>query len=252
MYWMHVGDFMGWGGQSVWMVPGAHMGYWPYTPSLETGNYAAFATVSMAVPFNATWTIRCGNISHQFLPAYKMAHETKSNMKDVLKMSIIVFVAIAVLSYIVYTWFLIHGGGIGHTASWGSWVQWWKYDFGLLGSGTNITGETNPGAVLPWYGIGIVLFLIIYGANMKIPGFPIDPAAFAFAGTYIDYNWLNAIMALVLKVALTRIFGAQRTARYIVPIASGVFWGYYAPIVFAWFIEFTTVVMPTFQSFFVP
>lgn len=253
LFWFHVGDFIQWGGTSLIWVPGGLMGYWPLTPTIEGKTYAAFATATMQIPTMSSWTYRCVGISPGGMGGlYKVAYETKTNLRDLVIGSLIVFIIGVPLSYVVYMWILLHSGGITNTSSWGSWVHWWKYGYGLYDNWTAITGDSRFEAPLQWYAIGFVLFLIVYALRRTFTWFFIDPAAFAFALPYIDYIWLCALVALIVKVILVRVLGATRFERYALALASGVAWGYGAPLLVAWAIEFTTVCIPRFMSLYVP
>jgi len=253
MYFFHVGDFLGWGGQSWIWGPGASLGYWSSSPSLETNNYAAFATGSMQCPFNGCWTLRCTGIGPGGVASiYKVARETKANLRDVLIGSLIICIIGVPVGFFSYTWFITHGGGITHTSSWGAWVQWWKYGFGVTGYGTGITGESNVWAPIPWHLLGMVIFFIFYALRMRFTWFFIDPFAFAFAGPYMDYSWLCAVVAVVIRVILIRAVGTTRFTKYVISIASGLIWGYSLLILLLWLVEYTVVVYPTFMSFYVP
>jgi len=253
MFFLHVGDFYGWGGQSYIWAPGASLGYWSTSPTLETGTYAAFATASMAQPFNGCWSLRCTSTSGGASAAiYKVARDAKANLKDVLVASLIVVIVGVLVAYGSYYWIIGHGGGIARTHAWGAWVHWWKYGTGVLGFGTGITGETNMWAPFQWHALGIVFFFIIYALRMKFAWFFIDPAALAFAAPFMDYNWLIAIAALVIRVIMIRAVGTTRFTKYAVAIASGIIWGYAMPILLLWLVEFTTVIMPSFMSYYVP
>lgn len=253
MYFFHVGDFLGWGGQSWYWAPGASLGYWPTSPTLETNTYAAFATASMQDPFNGCWTLRCTGIGPGGVAAlYKVARDTKANVRDVLIGSLIICMIGVPVGFLSYTWFITHGGGITHTSSWGAWVQWWKYGFGATGYGTGITAESNVWAPLPWQFMGIILFGIVYALRMRFTWFFIDPFALAFAGPYMDYSWLCAVVAVVIRVILIKTVGTTRFTKYVVSIASGLIWGYSLLILLLWLVEYTMVVFPTFMSFYVP
>jgi len=253
MYFFHVGDFMGWGGASWIFAPGASLGYYPSLITPETSTYAAFATSSMAIPFNGCWTLRCIGISPGGVASlYKVARETNANLKDILIGGLIICIIGVPVGYFSYIWILAHGGGVANTSSWGSWVHQWKYGYGTLGLGTGITGETNMFAVFQWHILGMILFFIIYALRMKFTWFFIDPAAFAFAAPYMDYSWLCALTALIVRVILIRVVGSTRFTKYVTAIASGVIWGYAAPLLIAWLVEFTTVCIPKFMSYYVP
>jgi len=253
MVFFHVGDFFGWGGQSFVYAPGASLGYWPSSPTVETNTYAAFATSSMALPFNGCWTLRCVGIGPGGAASlYKVARDTKANLRDVLVGSLVMCIIGVPIGMFSYIWIVSHGGGVTHTSSWGAWVHWWKYGTGLLGYGTGITGDSNMWAPFQWHALGIVLFFIIYALRMKFAWFFIDPAAFAFAAPYMDYSWLCALVALVIRVILVRAVGTTRFTKYVVAMASGLIWGYALLLLLLWLVEFTTVVWPTFMGFYVP
>ena len=254
MFWFHAIDFVQWGGHSLWWSLGAKLGYWPSAPGLETMTPAGLATATMQIPFNGCWSLRCcGPSPGGIAGIYKIAREAKANLKQVFIGTIVLLVVGVPFSFFTYLWILAHGGGVTHTNSWAPWVHWWKYWFGVFSwNSTGITDEYSYFANLPWFGLGFIVFMIIYLLRMKVPGFFIDPAAFAFAVPYTDYIWLNALVALILRLILIRAVGPTRLSRYIISISAGLVWGYAAPTLLAWFAEFTSVILPTFQSYYVP
>jgi len=254
MFWGYGGiDFVQWGGHATWWTVGANMGYWSSAPTFDNSSYASFATASLQTPFNDTWTLRCTGVSPGGPAAiYKIARDAKANLKEVLVASIIILLVGVPVAYGSYIWILTHGGGVAHTHAWGAWAHWWKYGFGVTGFATGITGESNMWAVFPWFALGIIVFFIVYGLRMRFTWFFIDPAALALSLPYMDYYWLNAIVALVFKTILVRTVGTTRFTKYITAIASGLIWGYALPLLLLWLVEFTQVIVPTFMSFYVP
>jgi len=252
-FWHHSGDFAGWGGQAVWWATGATLGYYPSSPGLENTNYAGFITGTLQTPYGNDWFVRCHGIGSCGIGGlYKFARETKANLRDVLLGAIVLLVIGVPFAYTFYSWTLLHAGGTEHTSTWGSWAHWWKYGFGVTGNSENITGQTQYGAALPWYGLGFVLFFVVYALRMKLPWFFIDPYAMTFSQPYLEFIWFPALVALILKVIAVRVMGITRWRTYGFSIASGLAWGWTTTMLLGWLIHFTSVIYPSFQSYFIP
>jgi len=253
LFWHHAGDFIGWGGQAVWWTPGVSLGYYPSTPGLENMNYGGFMTGTLQTPYGNCWFVRCHGIGSTWIAGlYKYCRDTKANLRDVL-IGAIVLLAIGVpFAYAFYTWTLLHGGGIEHTKTWGSWVHWWKYGIGVIDNSEGITGQSQYGTALPWYGLGFVIFLVVYALRMKLAWFFIDPFAMTFSLPYLEFIWMPALVALIFKVVAVRAMGVTRWRNYGYSIATGLSWGWMSMMLIAWLIHFTSVIYPSFQSYFVP
>jgi len=246
---------MGAGGYSYIYAPGAALGYWPWTVPHEGNNYAAFATAMLATPFDNCWTLRVNGFGPGgTVCLYKIAHGTRTNLKDVLVMSMIYAAFGTVLTYTWTIWFLAHGGGIARTNSWGSWVHWWKTGYAMTGAWQFMPwGATDPNAVWPYAIAGFVLILAIWWLRMRFPWFFIDPTAFtASVAVGLIWTWTSALIALILRLVLIRVMGVKRFEDYVLPIATGIALGFGAPILIAGLVEFFTVILPRFSAFYVP
>jgi hypothetical protein len=255
LLWWAPDDLMGAGGYSYIYAPGAVLGYWPWTLPPEGNNYAAFATAMLATPFDNCWTLRVNGFGPGgTVCLYKIAHGTRTNLKDVLVMSMIYAAFGTVLTYTWTIWFLAHGGGIARTNSWGSWVHWWKTGYAMTGAWQFMPwGATDPNAVWPYAIAGFVLILAIWWLRMRFPWFFIDPTAFtASVAVGLIWTWTSALIALILRLVLIRVMGVKRFEDYVMPIATGIALGFGAPILIAGLVEFFTVILPRFSAFYVP
>jgi len=170
---------MGVGGYSYIYAPGAALGYWPWTLPPEGNNYPAFATAMLATPFDNCWTLRVNGLGPGGATGlYKIAYETRTNLRDVLLMSIVYVALGSVLTSTWMVWFLAHGGGIIRTNTWGSWVHWMKTGYAVTGSWNFAPwGATDPNAVRPYALTGLALVFAVWWLRMKFPWFFIDPTA---------------------------------------------------------------------------
>ncbi|RLE88108.1 MAG: hypothetical protein DRJ67_02990 [Thermoprotei archaeon] len=253
--WWHVDDLMGVGGYSYIYAPGAALGYWPWTVPPEGNNYAAFVTGMLATPFDDCWTLRVNGLGPGGATGlYKIVYETRTNIRDVLVMTMI-YVALGVpLTYIWEIWFLAHGGGIMRTNTWGSWVHWWKTGYMMTSSGQLMPiGATHPNEVWPFALTGLVLVLIVWWLRMKFAWFFIDPTALTMSmAVGLEWTWLSGLVALVIKLILVRVMGIRRFEQFVLPIATGIALGFGAPILIAGLIEYFNVVVPRFTAYYVP
>ncbi|MEM2823886.1 MAG: DUF6785 family protein [Thermofilaceae archaeon] len=253
--WWHVDDFITTGGYSYIYYPGVVLGHWPYTLPTEGNNYAAFVTAYLAYPFNECWTVRVNGLGPGgTIGLYKIAYETRTNLKDVLIATIFYVILGTVLTSIFMIWFLAHGGGITRTNSWGNWIHWAKTGYMVTGNwGFGPSGETRPEAIFPFAAAGLVLFFALYFLRIRFPWFPLDPTAFTMSlAVGLIWTWLSALVALVIKLVLVRALGVRRFEQYVLAIATGLALGFGAPILVAGLIEFFSVIMPRFAAYYVP
>ena len=253
--WWHVDDLMGVGGYSYIYAPGAALGYWPWTLPPEGNNYPAFATAMLATPFDNCWTLRVNGLGPGGATGlYKIAYETRTNLRDVLLMSIVYVALGSVLTSTWMVWFLAHGGGIIRTNTWGSWVHWMKTGYAVTGSWNFAPwGATDPNAVRPYALTGLALVFAVWWLRMKFPWFFIDPTALTMSmAVGLIWTWLSGLVALIIRVILIRVMGVKKFEDYVIPIATGIALGFGAPILIAGLIEFSAVILPRFSAFYVP
>jgi len=256
MFWVHCADFCSHGGFSYWLYPGVVSGYWPSTTEVSAQTPAWFATASMGLPFNYDWSLRCSTMGQGVVAGiYKIAYETKTNMKHLLVGALLVIITGTSVAYVSYTWFISHSGGVLRTGSWGSWVGGYKYggvEWPGGGVTTGIIGDTRYESVFPWHLLGMAIIFAVYFMRMKFTWFWIDPAAIAYSLPFMGWHWGVALIALVVKLVLTRFIGATRFNNYARHMAAGLVMGYVAPLIVVWLIEFFTAMIPNFQSYYVP
>ncbi|MDW8003563.1 MAG: DUF6785 family protein [Thermofilaceae archaeon] len=253
--WWHVDDFITVGGYSYIYTPGVLLGYWPASLPTEGNNYTAFVTAYLTYPFNNCWTVRVNGLSPGgSVGLYKIAYETRTNLKDVLSATMLYVVLGTLFTTVSMIWFLSHGGGITRTNSWGNWVHWAKTGYMVTGNwGFGPYGETRPDAILPFAAVGLVLFFVLYFLRIRFPWFPLDPTAFTMSlAVGLIWTWLSALVALVIKLVLVRAMGIRRFEQYVLAIATGLALGFGAPILVAGLIEFAAVIVPRFTAYYVP
>jgi hypothetical protein len=253
LFWHHSGDPLGFGAQGYWYLPGSLLGYYPSTYGLENANYASFITCTVMTPYYGCWFVRCHGVGPCGLSGlYKFARESMANFKHVLLGGLLLIIIGVPFAYTLYMWMIIHGGGINRTSGWGSWSQWFKYGYAITGYGTGIRGESSYAAPLLWHAIGFILFFALYAIRLKVPKFFWDPFAMAFSWPYLDYIWLPALIALIIRTIAIRVMGATRWLRYGSSIGIGLAWGWVMTMIIGFTIHFTTVILPAFQSYYVP
>ncbi|MEM1582826.1 MAG: hypothetical protein QXK89_10030 [Candidatus Bathyarchaeia archaeon] len=254
LFWHHGNDLLGYGSQGYWILPNRALGLYPPTYGVENANYALFATSTVAAPYFGHWWVRaCGVGPFGLSGLYKLANETRTNLRDLLLGGLILVIVGVPFVYVLFTWVRLHGGGIAHTSGWGSWIHWWKYAVtGLTGYPTGITGETNPVASIQWHAIGFILFFVFYAIKRMIPGFFFDPFAMAFTFIFTDFIWFCALVALVIRVIAVRVMGTVRWRLYGSSIAIGFAWGWSMTMLFGWIIHFANTIIPSFMSYYVP
>lgn len=253
--WWHVDDFMGTGGLAYIYPLGSALGYWTeQVPSGGNPSYEWFITGNLIVPFNNCWTLRVNGFGPGALTGfYKIAYETKTNLKDAFFAIIYIAILGSFAAFAWRVWLYYHGGGMVHAGGW-SWTQWWKGGYNIWGAWSYMPfGETNWQPSLTFGATGFIIILVVYYLRGKFAWFFVDPTALAMSmAVGLEWTWLSGLVALVIKLILIRTMGLRRFESYVIPIAAGVSLGFGAPLLFAGLIEFFGVILPKFLSFYVP
>jgi len=252
-FWVHTVDFFQHGGQMWWWYPGAQLGYWPNPPNIATQTQAAFATDSLGYSFNYMWNTRSGTFGPSGTTSfYKIAYESKTNLKHILIAGSLLFIVGIPICMVSFLFFISHAGGVPRTGSWGTWIGAHKYTAGFTRALSGIVGATTYEVSLPWQVIGMIMISIVYIMRMKFTWFWIDPGAFTIALPHAAWYWGVALIALVIRLILIRIIGATRFRQYARDFGSGLVIGYASIMIILWITELTTVMIPRFQSQYIP
>jgi hypothetical protein len=254
--WWAPDDLMGDGGVAYFYGTGAVLGYWPSVlPSTGNPSQSWFVTSQLLMPFDNCWTLRVSGLGPGGSVGYfKIAHDTNTNLKDAFLAVVLVVLIGVPLAYATDLYFVAHGGGVTNTNSWGSWTGWWKAsNYVTSVSGLMPIGATSYVPAFIYGAIGFILFLFLYFMRAHFAWWFIDPTAFvASVAVGLIWTWLSSLLALVLKIILVRALGVRKFEQYALPIATGLTLGFGAPILFSGLLEFFTVVLPRFLSFYVP
>ena len=250
-YWWHTCDFEHSG--SGWTISyslGATLGYWPWTIP-EGGNvYSWFMVQQFSIGVGTgSWQIRTYPLSAgALINYYKIAHHNKTSLRD----AVIAIIIVAVLGQFIgaawHIWMMAHFGGISKT---NSWTWWMDYKAGRMVLSTWMNPQQTFGSILSWIGIGAVSAIIMYILRAKFAWFFLHPIAMASCLTYPSWSWLQALVALVLKLIGVRVIGAKRTYEYAVAFVAGYVWGYMIPYFPAGLYDFITNILPKLSALYV-
>lgn len=115
---------------------------------------------------------------------------------------------------------------------------------------------TQPGETLEtvaiWSAVGFVFTIVCYLIRMRFSWFLINPVMIPTSLALMDWAWLNALIALVIKIISARVVGTTKVERYVVPAASGLVFGFSILLLPMMIINFFGVALPNFYSKFVP
>jgi len=246
----HVGDISyGAMGSGLFYSIGVQMGAWPATwpnPS-ETWFRTLFATNIGGS--DLTWWSRTSGLGMiSACNLYKMAHDTATSKKATYLTYILTLIIAIPLTGIIRLYILAHGGGIENSASMGTVPPSGKWNHFV---------NSNPlpisfGDLWKWSAVGFVFTIIVYLLRTKFPWFFLNPDCFFGVLIIPDWLWFMCFVALIIKLLLIKILGAERFIRYITPIVSGACIGFGVTFLPAGLYNFFTATLPNFYAHFTP
>jgi len=235
-----------------WLVLplGALIGSWTLTPPQQNLSLLAFGVMAgsymTCLSFNNTPPGLGG-----YAYIYKMAHDMKTNMKDVMKW-LVVFSVISIPIYLTFSVWLNHHIGFTNLAE----SSQSAIPFDAPGNALTygISTLAVPGGVSyekygTWAALGSVSAIIVMYIKYLVPRIPFSPVLFLTFINIGPYMWLNAVIGLAIKYVMHRTLGPRRTAEYIVPIMSGLLIGLGLMYIIAGIYIWATAGLPTLQTY---
>ncbi|MEM3414132.1 MAG: DUF6784 domain-containing protein [Thermoproteota archaeon] len=247
VFW-HTGQSF-WEGPNAWLLIyniGTYTSGFPANPTWDQPNLSiGWNIVNRQMDFLGNWDISYSPYATGWLVnIYKMAYETKSNLKDIFYAIIVAGILNFFLGGILLTWMTVHtSGGISSTNLWATWTFWDPAGKGFKGIWGIASGETP---LYYWiYAIsGIIVTWAIYLLRLKFAWFWIHPVAMWVSLVIPNYMWLTSLIALIIKEVSVRTVGVKKYEEYVVPAASGWTIGFGAVWLLAAILNLFGVVLP--------
>jgi len=234
-----------------------HYWYWIYPMGLgwkvgevPTTSSQWFMT-SAAITVVGGWCPRHHPLSSGFQSQlYYLLRTVRVNLKDAIITTALVIIIGGLIARFTLVWALCSAGGL-KTTWYGSYVPGYTVDKYVM-----TTAAKDPRLsftdVYIWTIVGIVVGFILYAIRARFPWFVINPVAAIPAFWLMEHMWLSSIAALIAKIALMRALGAKRYSEYITPFAAGLLLGYGVLYVIPMLVNFFSVVLPHFFSYYTP
>jgi len=92
--------------------------------------------------------------------------------------------------------------------------------------------------------VGAAITIGLYMARARWPWFMINPAALSISLWLNEYMWMNAIVALIIKLVITRVGGVKALEEKVLPAVVGFCTGYGALFLFVALREIFLKVLP--------
>ena len=234
---------------------GSQLGYWP-----QMGAFGDWDNPNTSFPWYiynrtqwavGTWTIMFTSASAGGqINLYKVAHYNRLNLKHIFVLVVMCSVVYVVLGQVISVWLMAHGGGVMNTNNW-DWPLWsvegtFFSDYWQRGSAWAYTES------LMYTAGGALVVIALYIIRLRFAWFFISPEALYGNMFLPNYNWMNAIIALVVKTVGIRTVGIRRFEEYVMPAAAGAVIGFGALWIIAGLMNFGTVVWPRFMAQYVP
>jgi len=247
--WWHQPIIMHWQWQLYYPV-GAALGYWSWNApqvnqALMASNTAMTALGGWGGPRQTIYATASTTL------VYQMAHRLKASIKQILIWCIIIVVIGWPVALILQLYMDYHLGAAN--------LAWAGGFSGIPGNAmsmgiTELSNGIYPG--FDWglnYGLvaaGIVLIWILMFLKTRFAWFGwFNPSAFILTMWLPEYMWLAALVALILKVIISRAVGPRRSVLYVTPAASGLAIGFGSVYIIAGLYYLFTLAIPTLQLF---
>jgi len=224
---------------------GQGLGLWPEvtgtTPQAQMGQtyFTNIYLASCIAGFPANSTLM--NYAALGMESYKIASLSRSSVKDQFMANTIALVVTAITTHVL-TWYLAYTVGIMNGAGYRFW-------FTSVNDPSNPAGnyyDPDPGQIGYWPQILAGFFIMggLFFAKLRFPGFPINPAGFVLANSFVIGQNIQPIVVLIawiFKVVTFRIGGVRAYTKYGIPIAIGIISGQMLNV----FTEYVTTILLT-------
>jgi len=234
---------------------GSKLGYWG-----PMENFGDWNNPNTSYPWyiyqRTTWALGTWTIMFTSATAggkvnfYKIAHYNKLNLKHLFVLMILCSVVYVVLGQVISVWLTAHGGGITNSNLWG-WTLWGPSGSYWSDSSWGPTSFSFQNDMIYMSG-GALVAIALYLIRLRFAWFFISPEAL-YVNTFLpNYNWMNALIALIVKTVGIRTVGIRKFEEYVMPAATGAVIGFGALWIVAGLINFGTIAWPKLMVQYVP
>ena len=226
----------------IWPI-GAAVGAYSWTPpNTSVAAYAAgifSAAYSSCLSWNNDPTSIGGTGA-----MYKVLYENKVHMGKALAYYTI-FIVLMVPIYLVLDVYLSYHMGYVNLGPQGTLTPW---NHASIALDRGIRALSYPGGFdinyyMSWTLAGAVLGIILAWMRATFAWFIFNPVFFA-AMDALHWWWVQAIVAAIIKLVLTRALGAKRAEEFILPIVAGILTGAGLPYIIAGIYAWANGVLP--------
>lgn len=222
---------------SYYFDMGTGLGQWGPRPDPN-----AFNAMQMWASFGSGSRMASYAAHGQFL-SYKMGSMTKTRGRDILYISIITMVSIAVCSQTLWPWFTTVFGGKNRLGT----VDYQVWDIGGVWQLSNGSPPTIGPAETWMYAIlGILVTFACFILRARFAWFFLNPIGFQLGGPAWSAIWL---IGFLIKWISLRIGGSRAWENYTLPTVVGIALGNGMIYIITAFIAFFTRGLPTLMTF---
>ncbi|MCC6064549.1 MAG: hypothetical protein LM576_01070 [Thermofilum sp.] len=223
---------------------GAATGFW----QAVVPNTNPLAIRSMFLVTTATWWTPRFQSNSMFMSqiGYRVAQVNDTRAGDMFKALLITSIVGILVAVPFGTWFMHHYGGLSSFTgdNWeGGGVAW------ATGAENIVSSEYWPVGYditthIVYTIVGAAVTIGLYMARARWPWFMINPAALSISLWLNEYMWMNAVVALIIKLVITRVGGVKALEEKVLPAVVGFCTGYGALFLFVALREIFLKVLP--------
>jgi len=210
---------------------GQALGQWGPSPDINSLN-----TVYAWSAIGGVGGIRVAGFAspNQFM-SYKVSDMNKVEAKHVLYISIIAIISGSIaIQFLSPWWYTVKGGA--NTLGYVSYNVW------SMGNAWNVVGGTPTppyASELAWDVVAGTIFVFVsYALRARYAWFFINPIGVALCGSWAAFQGTSILVALIIKIILTRFAGPKWVESRYLPFLAGAFGGfslvYYASAIIAY------------------
>jgi hypothetical protein len=256
VFW-HVGT--GWG--HAWDLTyqvGRFVRGWPSEADIgwdRPNTNPAWFTIARHTANMHNWNVSFSPLSsgHQ-VTLYKLAHDLKMRMTDLLVAIILGTVVFSFVAMPLEAYFILHtkGGLQATNAAGASWWPWmaagWYHRGRWMGAGM------TPQVVAGYFFLaGALLGIVLYVLKARFAWFWFINVPALYVGmTIVTYMWLTSLLALIIKYVAIRTVGIKRYEEYAMPACAGWILGFGAAWLPAALVNLFAVVIPRMSALWLP
>ncbi|MCS7105043.1 MAG: hypothetical protein NZ954_05700, partial [Thermofilaceae archaeon] len=234
---------------------GVYVRGWPSEAGVTWDNpntNPAWMTINRHITNISNWNVGFSPLSSgSIIALYKLAHDVKMRMKDLLIAVILGSVIFSFVAMPLTAFFVLHTkGGLNATnAAGGSWWPW--MGAGRYHRGRWLQEGITPSVVL-WliYGVGFLVGILIYILKTRLPFLWFLNVVGLVVGE--PYGWMSPLIALVAKYLIIRTIGVKKYEQYAMPLVSGWILGFGATWLPAALVNLVTVTIPRMSALYIP